>query len=282
MTAQNHPFYEILAKEIAYVFDNPKFNKPINEFLYTQGYKVDRALNTVDSKFHAFGLLPVATDKAPVLVLRGTTKAIDDIASKHPKGIGFNQFIENQDEIAAWLIDTMQKTHQKPDIVGHALGGAIAQVIATEMIEWIGEVVTFNSPGTSFEIAQQFFHNGGDKLSVTHYVIDGDIISLAGEAFIAGKAILQCFTDCVIKPVHNLDKQQKMGCLLSNPPFGFTQTEISVQALSHPAFTFFSPDYLKFLTEYYAINPEVTLYLTSRGKFEALRRSGFALEKIYV
>ncbi len=280
MTTQ-HPFYEILAKEIAYVFDNPKFDKPVDEYLYTRGYILDRAFIKLNSGFRAFGLLPIAAHKTPILVFGGTSKAINDIANNHPKGIGFNQFVENQAEIATWLTNLISATYQKPDIVGHGLGGAISQIVATEMIDWIGEVVTFSSPGTSRELAAQFLLNGGANLNVTHYIMDGDIISLAGEAFIAGTAILQCFTDCAIKPLHNhVGKHPQIGRLLSNPPSGFTQTEISVNALSHPAFTFFSPDYLEFLAAYYAINPEVALCLTSRGKFEALRQSGFSWQKI--
>ncbi|PSB28593.1 hypothetical protein [Chlorogloea sp. CCALA 695] len=277
---KQHPFYEILAKEIAYVFDNPEFENPVDEFLHPRGYILDQSFDKPNTGLRAFGLLPITAQKTPILVFGGSSKAIDDIRNDHPKGIGFKQFIENRHEIAAWLFDITQATRQKPNIVGHALGGAIAQIVATELIDWVGEVITFSSPGTSREIATQFVQNGGANLSVTHYIIDGDIISLAGEAFIAGTAIVQCFTECAIKPFYNTDKPQTIGRLLSNPPLGFTQTEISVNALNHPAFTFFSPDYLEFLAAYYAINPEVALCLTSRGKFEALRQSGFSLQKI--
>ena len=277
---KQHPFYEILAKEIAYVFDNPRFENPVDEFLHLKGYILDQSFDKQNTGLRAFGLLPITAQKTPILVLGGSSKAIDDIPNNHPKGIGFKQFIENRDEIAAWLFDITQATGQKPNIVGHSLGGAISQIVATELIDWVEEVVTFSSPGISREIATQFVQNGGANLSVTHYIIDGDIISLAGEAFIAGTAIIQCFTDCAIKPLHNIDKHQTIGRLLSSPPFGFTQTEISVNALNHPAFTFFSPDYLEFLAAHYAINPEIALCLTSRGKFEALRQSGFSLQKI--
>ncbi|PSB28595.1 Mbeg1-like protein [Chlorogloea sp. CCALA 695] len=226
-------------------------------------------------------MLPVAAKKAPVLVFRGTNKAIDDIDRNRDQALGLKQFIQHQDEIAAWLINTMQITQQKSVIVGHALGGAIAQIVATELSDWIGEVVTFSSPGTSREIVTKFLQHGGAKLTVTHYIIDGDIISLAGEAFLAGKAIVQCLHERFINPLHNLDKRQTFWRLLSNPPLDITQTEISVQALSHPTFTFFSTDYLKFLAGYYEIEPEVALCLTSRDKFEALRRSGFSLPKIW-
>ena len=87
---------------------------------------------------------------------------------------------ENQDAIATWLINITQANHRKPDIVGNGLGGAISQIAATKLINWVGEVVTFCSPGTSRPIATQFLQKGGANLTVTHYIIDGDIISLAG------------------------------------------------------------------------------------------------------
>lgn len=279
MTA-HHPIYEILAKEIAYVFDNPELEKTVNEFLHTTGYVLHRAFNAPHIGFRAFGLLPIVAG-TPILVLGGTNKAIDDIAGDRTRALGLKQFIEYQYEIAAWLLDTTQITQQKSVIVGHALGGAIAQIVATELIDWIGEVVTFSSPGTSREIADKFLQHGGASLPVTHYIIDGDIISLAGEAFIAGKVVVQCFSDRALNPLHNLDARQKVWRLLSNPPLGLTQTEISVQALSHPTFTFFSTDYLEFLAGYYELEPEVALCLTSRGKFEALRRSGFSLPRVW-
>ncbi len=278
MTA-HHPVYEILAKEIAYVFDNPEFEKTVNEFLHTTGYMLHQAFNAPHMGFRAFGLLPTVAGRPPILVLRGTNKAIDDIAGDRTRALGLKQFIEYQHKIAAWLLDTTQITQQKSVIVGHALGGAIAQIVATELIDWIGEVVTFSSPGTSHEIVAKFLQHGGASLTVTHYIIDGDIISLTGEAFIAGKVIMQCFSDRILNPLHNLDARQKVWRLLSNPPLGLTQREISVQALSHPTFTFFSTDYLEFLAGYYEIDSEVALCLTSRGKFEALRRSGFSLPK---
>ncbi len=278
-----HPIYEILAKEIAYMFDNPTFEKHINTFFHIQGYALDRNFNTASIVgFHAFGLRPIIAENSPVIVLCGTTKAINDIALNHPKGIGFNQFIKSQNEIATWLISVTQATHKKPDIVGHGLGGAIAQIVATEMIDWIGEVVTFSSPGINREIAAQFLQKGGSTLTVTHYIIDGDIISLAGEAFIAGKVIVQSFTNCVIASLYSIDNEQKVRRLLSNPPLNFTQNEISVDALNHPTFSFFSPEHLDVLAAYYVINPEIALCLTSREKFEALRQSGFYLTKAVI
>ncbi|KAM3111817.1 hypothetical protein [Phormidesmis sp. 146-33] len=277
MTTQ-HPVYEILAKEIAYILGNPEFDKPINEFLNTTGYKLDQSLNDPNTGFQAFGLTSTIPNKPPVFVIRGTSEAIDDIANNDPQGIGSNQFAANREAIATWLI----KSDPRPDIIGHSLGGAIAQIIAAELIDLVGEVVTFSSPGTSCAIADQFLQRGGANKIVTHYIVDGDIVSLAGEAFIAGTAMLQSFTNPAINPLYNLDKHQKIGRLLSAPPPGFTQTKLSVKALNHPAFTYVNADYLEFLAAYRAIAPNVTHWLTSRQKVETLRRSGFSFQTFIV
>jgi serralysin len=276
-----HPVYEIAAKEIAYVFDNPQFSQTVDEFLNRTGYKLDQSFNDAGTGFQAFGLVPVSPDKPPVLFIRGTSEPIDDLANHDPRGIGWNQFDANREAIAAWLIEIAQVTQQKPDIVGHSLGGAIAQIVATELINLIGEVVTFSSPGTSHTIAQQFVQNGGAYKAVTHYIVDGDVVSLAGDCFIAGKVFLQSFTDPAIEPLNNLKKHQLIGRLLSSPPPEFTQTEISLKVLNHPAFTYNNPDYFEFLAAYSAVNPDIAKQLTSREKVETLRRSGSSFHQIF-
>ncbi|NJP12506.1 MAG: calcium-binding protein [Leptolyngbyaceae cyanobacterium RU_5_1] len=278
---QQHPIYEIASKEMAYVFDNPQFSQPVNEFLKTTGYKIDQFFNDPGTGFQAFGLIPISSNTTPVLVIRGTSEPIDDLANHDPRGIGMNQFAANRAEIAAWLTKTAQATGRKPDVIGHSLGGAIAQIVVTELMNFIGEVVTFSSPATSWAIAERFLQKGGSGKTVTHYVVDGDIVSLAGEAFIAGTVFFQSFTDPAINPLNNLRKHQQIGRLLSAPPPGFTQTEISVQALNHPAFTYNNADYLEFLTAYYAVNPGIARQLTSRGRVEALRRSDSSFQQIF-
>lgn len=62
MTTQ-HSFYEILAKETAYVFDSPKFERPVDEFIHSKGY-----FNKLNTELRAFGLLPIVTKKSPILV----------------------------------------------------------------------------------------------------------------------------------------------------------------------------------------------------------------------
>ena len=80
MTTQ-HSIYEILATEIAYVFDNPEFDQPVNEFLHTIRYTLSQSFNDPNTGFQAFGLLPSRAEKAPILVFRGTSRVIDDMAN---------------------------------------------------------------------------------------------------------------------------------------------------------------------------------------------------------
>ena len=82
--------------------------------------------------------------------------------------------------------------HESADIVGHSLGGALAQWIAAAFTsdgndsDRIDQLVTFNSPGISEDAANSFVPS--KATSVTHYIVNGDVVSMAGDAFIAGKA----------------------------------------------------------------------------------------------
>jgi hypothetical protein len=64
---QQHPIYEIAAKEIAYVFDNPQFNQSVNDFLKTTGYQIDRIFSDSSTGFQAVGLRSVLPNRPAVL-----------------------------------------------------------------------------------------------------------------------------------------------------------------------------------------------------------------------
>lgn len=275
-----HPIYEILAKEIVYVYNKPEFSAIVNVFLATQGqgYQVNNlGQNFADETqgFQALGL--TAPGKPPILVFRGGDQAIDDPANGDLNGVGFTQFQNNKAAIQAWLTQATQGG-QDAIVVGHSLGGALAQIAAAEFTDAIAEVVTFNSPGTSQAIANQYQSKPGTKPSVTHYVVSGDVVSLAGEAFLPGKAILQSYTDPAINPIYALDKHREIGRLLSQPPTGYSQTEITVESLSSPTFTFQNDsDFNEFLAGYAAVAPTIAPSLATRGTTEALRVSpGFS------
>jgi serralysin len=264
------PVYEILAKELAYVFDNPAFSQQVNTGLALAGYKIDQQFVDATTGFQAIGLTSVAGDKPPVLVIRGADEALDDAATVNPGGIGLNQFTANKAAIGAWLTKVGTET-VKPDVVGHSFGGALAQLTAAEFTSAIGNLVTFNSPGVNTTTVTQFQQSGGGSKNVVHYIVNGDLVSLAGQGFLPGTVVLQSFTDPAINPIAALDKH-RLSQLLTKPPKGYQQTTITPQQLSDPTFNFNKDsDYAEFLAAYKVVEPKLQPALTSRQGVEALR-----------
>jgi serralysin len=270
------PAYEVLAKELAYVFDNPAFSQQVSAGLALAGYKIDQTFVDPTTGFQAVGLTSLTPNKPPVLVFRGTDEAIDDTANSDPNGIGENQFTANKAAIGAWLTKVGTPT-VKPDIVGHSLGGALAQLTAAEFTSAIGNVVTFNSPGVNTATATQFQQASGSTKNVTHYIVQGDLVSLAGQSFIPGTVILQSYTDPAINPIAVLDKHN-VPRLLTSPPAGYQQKTLTTEELSKPDFNFNTDsDYSEFLAAYKAVEPKLEPSLLSRKGVEALRLSpGFS------
>lgn len=290
-TLDLNPIYEILAKEVAYGFNRPEATPLVTAFLAQAGYRIDQTFveENVNPKtgFQAVGLVSLDAVKPPVLVFRGGDELIDDDDNGDVKGVGFTQFAANREAIAAWL----QKvgTTQKADVIGHSLGGALAQTAAAELTNAVGRVVTFNSPGVSRATAALFETNGGASKEVTHYVVSGDVVSLGGEAHLLGKVILQSYTDPAIDPRAALAKHRPVGpngrvvTLLTNPPAGLQQSELTSQDFNRATFTYRNDsDFNEFLIGYAPIAPTVVASLSSRGTTETLRVSpGFSFTQLF-
>lgn len=274
------PVYEILAKEIINGFDKPEFSLISNAFLAISGYKIDQVFTDPTTGFQALGLTSLTPEKSPVLIFRAADEAIDDVANADLRGIGFNQFLANREAIATWLAKFSGAT-LKPDLVGHSMGGAIAQLTAADLTNQIGNVVTFNSPGVSNTTVEQFQQKGITR-NITHYIVNGDLVSLGGQGYLPGSVVLQTYTDgTTVDPTFALDKHIQLAAgrrLLSTPPPGYTQTNITVQELSNASFNFNQEtDFREFIASYRAIPNNVATALTSRGSVEALRVSpGFS------
>lgn len=185
------PQAEVLARVTAY-----ETNLQLGSNVLTgANYVVDRLFDDSNDGFEAVGL--VSPTNAPVLAIRGTeTSDPHDVAADaNPRGVGFNQFSDNwlgRHGVRAWLNSFSQPTSGDAggpvDIVGHSLGGALAQWIAaayTHQGHDVGRVVTFNSPGISSSYAKKFVPSR--SLGVTDYISSGDIVSMAGQAFISGE-----------------------------------------------------------------------------------------------
>lgn len=121
----------------------------------------------------------------PVVAFRGTQAAegdLRDIATDlDPRGVGFAQFQNNAEQLRQ-----VSQKYPGAVVTGHSLGGALAQRYASNF--GAGELVTFNSPGIDSGTAKQF-----QKGKVTHYVADGDLVSLGGEKFVKGDVKIVSF-----------------------------------------------------------------------------------------
>ena len=267
--------YETIAKQLVYIDNNPQSQTLVQTGLSAAGYQIDRTFDDPGTGFHAIGLISTTPDKPPVLVFRGTDSPVDDVANADKRGVGFNQFEANKQALGNWLTQISQDTAKNPsrlppDLLGHSLGGAITQLAATEFTSTIGDIVTFNSPGVAQSTVNTFKQKVGAGKNVTHYIVSGDFVSLGGEAFLPGKVVLQTFTNPLINPLLVLDKHNQSG-LLTAPPPGLTQTEISVDQLNRPDFTFTDSDYLELLAGLDFALPALGKSLLSRSSLEQLR-----------
>ncbi|NQE33091.1 Mbeg1-like protein [Microcoleus asticus] len=267
--------YETIAKQLAYIDNSSQFQTLVQTGLSGAGYQIDRTFDDPTTGFHAIGLISTTPDKPPVLVFRGTDSPVDDVANADKRGVGFNQFEANKQALGNWLTQISQDTVKNPrrlppDLLGHSLGGALTQLAATEFTSTIGDVVTFNSPGVAQSTVNSFKQKASVGKNVTHYIVSGDFVSLGGEAFLPGKVVLQTFTNPIVNPLLVLEKHSQSG-LLTAPPPGLTQTEISVDQLNRPDFTFTDSDYLELLAGLDFALPALGESLLSRSSVEQLR-----------
>ncbi|MDX1976342.1 MAG: hypothetical protein SFT94_01595 [Pseudanabaenaceae cyanobacterium bins.68] len=263
--------YEVLAKRIVYVDDDSNFQTQVQGFLQQNGYSLDQVFDNPATGLHAIALTPTQPGKPPVLVFRGIDDPQDDATAADPRGIGLSQFEANRDQIGTWLTQATQRFGVSPDLLGHSLGGTLAQTTAAVFTSQFRDLVTFNSPGVSRAIANQFIANGGASKNVTHYIVNGDLVSLFGAAFLEGKVILQSYSDGSLRPAVVLDKHSQSD-LLTSPPLGFNQTEITATALSSPSFSFAAdPDFAIFLAAVQVQFPQYSAILVNRGNAEFVR-----------
>jgi pimeloyl-ACP methyl ester carboxylesterase len=293
---QKHKQYEYLARGIAYedpevsaiaedAFkdDRTSGNKlAVHEELLDKSYKVDQIISHPSSGFYAVGLVSTDGKKPPVLAVRGTGGSPterkgpallkDVLEDANPLGIGYGQFQANKNEIEAWLVAQNSKG-QRPDIVGHSLGGALAQTISAEFADQVGETVTFNSPGIETSTVLKFGLNGGKPENVTHYVVSGDIVQMAGEAFLPGQAVLCSYSNPFVWEKHGLAVLNGAEIKGEQKASGVKFSSLSVLDFSNPTFHYRELDYTLFLAALGLVSPYVSTSLSTRGTAEANRKA---------
>ena len=106
-----------------------------------------------------------------------------------PVGVGYNPFEQN----AALIGHVVAGAHAHGPLimVGHSLGGAIAQLAAARFVDQVARCVTFQSPGidrADVERVQRFNAAHPDHpMRSHHYRIDGDVVPTSGEADLPGE-----------------------------------------------------------------------------------------------
>jgi pimeloyl-ACP methyl ester carboxylesterase len=136
----------------------------------------------------AYYLIPWKGVGPRIVAFRGTDpKAADIAADADKKGVGWSVFDQHRDDIKS-MLDAEKNRGNGLVVVGHSLGGALAQWTATEFAD-VTETVTFNSPGISKDAAAKFAARK-NKPKVSHYVTRGDIVSTAGQALLPGNVTM--------------------------------------------------------------------------------------------
>ena len=274
----DHARLETWAKGTAYE-DLEKGESPPHGYDY--GYIVDEVFD-VATGFYAVGL--VCEGHTPTLAIRGTQGGADlrDIWDDlNTQGIGFAQFHSARGPVIDWL-SRVAVDYAPAHITGHSLGGALSQLMASSHTGaggQLGEIVTFNAPGTSQSMADQFV--SALTTGVTHYIVTGDVVSMAGEAFLPGAVRFHAY------PSLNLFAKHTISALNPGPivrtggdyplPAGLTMTaQASANWLNSTYFTYLDPYYWGALIGLYLVAPgdldEIPSALMFRGTTEAARQ----------
>jgi hypothetical protein len=145
---------------------------------------------TVQGNGFFVGLLMPQNDRkdvTPVLTFKGTTPSSmgDVTADLDPVGVGFTTFQRHKGEVAS-LID---EAGGKVDVVGHSLGGALAQNCGFSFNANVRRVVTFQSAAISGTQALML-RAMKKQPEATHHVAKGDPVPTGGLGHLKGDGFL--------------------------------------------------------------------------------------------
>lgn len=126
----------------------------------------------------------------PVLAFRGTDNKAGVLDDMSTTGIGTYQYSHAEGQITSMLVRAAGGAGQV-DLIGHSLGGALAQICAARNPGLAGRVVTFQSPGiNASEVKKLADYNAkapdDKKVGATHYRMDNDLVHQAGQAHLDG------------------------------------------------------------------------------------------------
>lgn len=171
---------EVLSKRIVYFLDKGGDINQVKKFLDSRGIKMVEKVDNPDTGFSSF-LFRQGNNSMYVFVGTDDDK---DWESNRGKEVGRSQFDVDKGRIKASL-SREKEAGNLVKVYGHSLGGALAQITASEFHELIDEVYTFNSAGVLASTASRFA-NANSSVKVTHFVRQSDVVSSFGQAFLPG------------------------------------------------------------------------------------------------
>lgn len=174
-----HIGYEYIAKLAYKNTDEIQSNPDIVNFLSKFGYSAAGAQVIEGASGFAMLYIPGSEDggNPPIIAFRGTepTELADLLADIDLAYIGEPQFTNNKELIES----TMEAAGGSVVLLGHSLGGALAQKTSLEFTSLTKEVVTFQAPGLG--LAEK--SNSEDREDLpksTHHLAEHDLVDRAG------------------------------------------------------------------------------------------------------
>ena len=123
-------------------------------------------------------------------------------ANFFPLGIGFYRYCYNEGSLKLLIESLRRRYNENVVLVGHSLGGALAQLVACKMPHYIKSVVTFQSPMANANVVQELYtYVPRDlveyiELNTWHYRVKGDeLIQQAGDYLSPGTVYKMTFRD---------------------------------------------------------------------------------------
>ena len=303
-TTRRHEFLEIAARGVSYAEvrdpESPYQRGTILEGGYVvTGLHVDEESN---GGFAAAEVHPLTIGGTPIMAFRGSEKRDLVTADLEIRGIGYDQFSSNRDWVVDWVEEYGERYELSPTFVGHSLGGALAQWFVTAVMQdtemGLEEVVTFNSPGIgAADVAAVDADTRSRVDQLTHYVVSGDFVSLAGERFIEAnntEVVLVNVTNQLILFVKDLLDPTKTSLPRHTHPIltdslsykdgtmvplleGQEHVLISLQQLNHPEFNYMHDgEYRDFVFKTYTEVGQSSQHFVARQRTEEFRKRLFS------
>lgn len=189
-----HGVFDYVAHKIAYA-EYGGLSKRDQLILWNAGYGFEEKKDLFIVKgvlgFQLVLIRSKEEGKNDLIAIRGTNPgaSIEDLQTIYsdldPKAVGRKQYLNNRE----WIGDMIEFTGGKFDLVGHSLGGAMAQHVAADpdFASSVNQLVTFQSPGIDQESVDRFKSMPEDeRATATHHIVKGDIVDRAGDANLPG------------------------------------------------------------------------------------------------